>query len=78
MGIREAIQKGVAGAAVLAVTAVLAVPAAAQTVDPAQGGVVPEQGIGTAVKQSCGYGKKAKGKHHKKKQSCARNPKRNG
>jgi len=78
MGIRGAIQKGVTGAVVLGVTAVLAAPAAAQTVDPAQGSVTPEQGIGTAVKQSCGFGKKAKGKSHKKKQSCARNPKRQG
>jgi hypothetical protein len=68
-------------AALVALVVALVVPAAslAQTVDPAgSGSVTPGQGIGDAVQQSCGFGKKsAKSKSGgaKKKQSCSRKPK---
>jgi hypothetical protein len=68
--------------ALVALVVAIAIPTAsfAQTVDPAgSGSVTPGQGIGDAVQQSCGFGKKAKTKARgaKKKQSCSRSPKHN-
>jgi hypothetical protein len=65
--------------ALVALVVALAIPAASigQTVDPTgSGSVTPGQGIGDAVHQSCGFGKKAKAKTGgaKKKQSCSRRP----
>jgi hypothetical protein len=67
--------------ALAALVVALAIPtlSVAQTVDPAgSGSVTPGQGIGDAVQQSCGFGKKAaKARGAKKKRSCSRRPKHN-